>query len=74
MEQLVETIVKLIHEMHPRVRWATIHAVGQLSKYLSLHFQEQYHHHLLPALIEVLDDFDHPRLQVLVCILNEKLH
>ncbi|KAH0711285.1 hypothetical protein KY289_007244 [Solanum tuberosum] len=29
---------------------------GQLSMYLSPHFQEQYHQQLLPALIEVFDD------------------
>ncbi|KAH0714032.1 hypothetical protein KY290_006898 [Solanum tuberosum] len=29
---------------------------GQLSMYLSPHFQEQYHHQLLPALIEAFDD------------------
>nr|XP_016444287.1 PREDICTED: importin-5-like [Nicotiana tabacum] len=63
MGQLVETLVMLIHDTHPRVRWATIHAIGQLSKYLSPHFQEQYHQQILPALLEVLDDFDNPRLQ-----------
>ncbi|XP_019261234.1 PREDICTED: importin-5-like [Nicotiana attenuata] len=63
MGQLVETVVMLIHDTHPRVRWATIHAIGQLSKYLSPHFQEQYHQQILPALREVLDDFDNPRLQ-----------
>ncbi|MCD7453686.1 hypothetical protein HAX54_021877 [Datura stramonium] len=63
MEQLVGAIVELIHDKHPRVQWATIRAIGQLSKYLSPHFQEQYHQQLLPALIEVLDDFDNPRLQ-----------
>nr|XP_018621867.1 importin-5-like [Nicotiana tomentosiformis] len=63
MWQLVETVVMLIHDTHPRVRWATIHAIGQLSKYLSPHFQEQYHQQILSALREVLDDFDNPRLQ-----------
>ncbi|XP_075080753.1 uncharacterized protein LOC107769574 [Nicotiana tabacum] len=63
MRQLVETVVMLIHDPHPRVHWATIHAIGQLSKYLSPHFQEQYHQQILPALLEVLDDFDNPRLQ-----------
>nr|XP_025888421.1 importin-5-like [Solanum lycopersicum] len=63
MEKLVQTIVKLIHDEHPRVCWATIRTIGQLSTYLSPHFQEQYHHQLLRALIEVLDDIDNPRLQ-----------
>ncbi|CAN4114708.1 unnamed protein product [Withania somnifera] len=63
MDKLVETIVNLIHDGHPRVRWATIHSIGQLSKHLSPRFQEQYHQQLLPALIQVLDDFDYPRVQ-----------
>ncbi|XP_059307198.1 uncharacterized protein LOC132058844 [Lycium ferocissimum] len=63
MEQLVEAILKLIQDTHPRVRWATIRSIGQLSKYLSPYFQEQYQQQLLPALLEVLDDFDNPRLQ-----------
>ncbi|KAH0642676.1 hypothetical protein KY289_033650 [Solanum tuberosum] len=63
MEKLVQTIVKLIHDEHPRVCWATIRTIGQLSTYLSPRFQEQYHQQLLRALIEVLDDVDNPRLQ-----------
>lgn len=66
MEKLVRTFVDLIHDSHPRVRWATIHTIGQLSTYLSPRFQEKYHQQLLPALIEVLDDYDNPRLQVLL--------
>ncbi|XP_075080763.1 uncharacterized protein LOC142166176 isoform X1 [Nicotiana tabacum] len=64
MGQLVETVVMLIHDTYPRVRWASIHSIGQLSKYLSPHFQEHYHQQILPALLEVLDDFDNPRLQI----------
>ncbi|KAH0648316.1 hypothetical protein KY285_033564 [Solanum tuberosum] len=63
MEKLVQTIVKLIHDEHPRVCWAKIRTIGQLSTYLSPCFQEQYHQQLLRALIEVLDDIDNPRLQ-----------
>ncbi|KAK4728042.1 hypothetical protein R3W88_021030 [Solanum pinnatisectum] len=63
IEKLVQTIVKLIHDEHPRVCWATIRTIGQLSIYLSPRFQEQYHQQLLRALIEVLDDVDNPRLQ-----------
>ncbi|KAG5592162.1 hypothetical protein H5410_042676 [Solanum commersonii] len=51
MEKLVQTIVKLIHEEHPRVCWVTIRTI------------EQYHQQLLRALIEVLDGVDNPRLQ-----------
>ncbi|KAM3283375.1 importin-5 [Capsicum chacoense] len=63
MKLLVETIVKLISDNHPRVRWAAIHTTGQLSMHMSPQFQEQYHQQVLPALIAVLDDHDNPRLQ-----------
>ncbi|PHT99764.1 hypothetical protein BC332_29552 [Capsicum chinense] len=63
MKHLVETIVKLICDNHPRVRWAAIHAIGQLSMHMSPQFQEQYHQQVLPALIKVWSDFDNPRLQ-----------
>lgn len=43
MKHLVETIVKLIFDNHPRVRWVVIHAVGQLSIHISPQFQEPYH-------------------------------
>ncbi|KAM3201528.1 importin-5-like [Capsicum annuum] len=63
MKHLAETIVKLISDNHPRVRWAAIHAIGQLSMHMSPQFQEQYHQQVLPALIKVWSDFDNPRLQ-----------
>ncbi|KAH0664677.1 hypothetical protein KY285_025883 [Solanum tuberosum] len=63
MVKFGQSIVNLMQDSHPRVRWAKIPTIGQLSTYLSPRFQEEYLWQLLPALIEVLDDFDYPRLQ-----------
>ncbi|KAK4707597.1 hypothetical protein R3W88_028522 [Solanum pinnatisectum] len=63
MVKFGQSIVNLMYDSHPRVRWATIRTIGQLSTYLSPRFQEEYLWQLLPALIETLDDFHNPRLQ-----------
>ncbi|XP_006352399.1 importin-5-like isoform X2 [Solanum tuberosum] len=63
MVKFGQSIVNLMYDSHPRVRWATIRTIGQLSTYLSPRFQEEYLWQLLPAFIEVLDDFHNPRLQ-----------
>lgn len=49
---------------HPRVRWAAINAIGQLSTDLGPDLQVQYHQHVLPALAGAMDDFQNPRVQV----------
>ncbi|PHU21498.1 hypothetical protein BC332_06605 [Capsicum chinense] len=63
MEYILQAIVKLIRDKHPRVQWAVIQAIGRISMFMSPQFQQQYHQQVLPALIEVLDDFDNPRSQ-----------
>ncbi|KAH0747796.1 hypothetical protein KY290_027028 [Solanum tuberosum] len=71
MVKFGQSIVNLMQDSHPRVRWAKIRTIGQLSTYLSLRFQEEYLWQLLPALIEVLDDFDYPRLQRGLAMMKE---
>ncbi|KAG5517746.1 hypothetical protein RHGRI_038206 [Rhododendron griersonianum] len=48
---------------HPRVRWAAINAIGQLSTDLGPDLQVQYHQRVLPALAAAMDDFQNPRVQ-----------
>ncbi|RVW48730.1 Importin-5 [Vitis vinifera] len=48
---------------HPRVRWAAINAIGQLSTDLGPDLQVQYHQRVLPALAASMDDFQNPRVQ-----------
>lgn len=63
LEQVVSMVLKSFQDPHPRVRWAAINAIGQLSTDLGPELQEQYHHLVLPALASTMDDFQNPRLQ-----------
>lgn len=63
LEQVVNVVLNLFQDPHPRVRWAAINAVGQLSTDLGPDLQIQYHHLVLPALASAMDDFQNPRVQ-----------
>ncbi|KAE8684056.1 ARM repeat superfamily protein isoform 2 [Hibiscus syriacus] len=63
LEQVVSMVLNSFQDAHPRVRWAAINAIGQLSTDLGPELQTQYHHRVLPALAGVMDDFQNPRVQ-----------
>ncbi|KAL2540861.1 ARM repeat superfamily protein [Abeliophyllum distichum] len=63
LEQVVNMVLSSFQDPHPRVRWAAINAVGQLSTDLGPDLQVQYHQHVLPALASAMDDFQNPRVQ-----------
>ncbi|KAL2557151.1 ARM repeat superfamily protein [Forsythia ovata] len=63
LEQVVNMVLTSFQDPHPRVRWAAINAVGQLSTDLGPDLQVQYHQHVLPALASAMDDFQNPRVQ-----------
>ncbi|GAB4835111.1 hypothetical protein Ancab_000019 [Ancistrocladus abbreviatus] len=63
LEQVVNMILNSFNDPHPRVRWAAINAIGQLSTDLGPDLQEQYHQMALPALAAAMDDFQNPRVQ-----------
>ena len=52
-----------LRDQHPKVRWAACQAVGQMCTDLGPDFQEAEHARLLPGLMAVMDDFNHPRIQ-----------
>lgn len=64
LEQVVSMVLNSFQDPHPRVRWAAINAVGQLSTDLGPELQVQYHQRVLPALAGAMDDFQNPRVQV----------
>ena len=64
LEHVVSMIINSFQDPHPRVRWAAINAVGQLSTDLGPDLQNQYHGLVLPALASAMDDFHNPRVQV----------
>ncbi|GFZ20798.1 ARM repeat superfamily protein [Actinidia rufa] len=63
LEQVVNMVLNSFQDPHPRVRWAAINAVGQLSTDLGPELQNQYHQRVLPALAAAMDDFQNPRVQ-----------
>ncbi|XP_057484195.1 uncharacterized protein LOC130770680 [Actinidia eriantha] len=63
LEQVVNMVLNSFQDPHPRVRWAAINAVGQLSTDLGPELQNQYHQRVLPALAAAMDDFHNPRVQ-----------
>ncbi|KHG13024.1 Importin-5 [Gossypium arboreum] len=63
LEQVVSMVLNSFHDSHPRVRWAAINAIGQLSTDLGPDLQNQYHQRVLPALAGAMDDFQNPRVQ-----------
>ncbi|XP_024975878.1 importin-5-like [Cynara cardunculus var. scolymus] len=63
LEQVVSMVLNSFQDPHPRVRWAAINAIGQLSTDLGPDLQNQYHHLVLPALASAMDDFHNPRVQ-----------
>lgn len=64
LEQVVSMMLKSFQDAHPRVRWAAINAIGQLSTDLGPELQTQYHQSVLPALAGAMGDFQNPRVQV----------
>ena len=64
LEQVVSMVLNSFQDSHPRVRWAAINAIGQLSTDLGPDLQNQYHQRVLPALAAAMDDFQNPRVQV----------
>nr|DAD30144.1 TPA_asm: hypothetical protein HUJ06_031612 [Nelumbo nucifera] len=63
LEQIVSMVLNSFQDPHPRVRWAAINAIGQLSTDLGPELQVQYHQRVLPALAAAMDDFQNPRVQ-----------
>lgn len=63
LEQVVNMVLNSFQDPHPRVRWAAINAIGQLSTDLGPDLQVQYHQRVLPALAAAMDDFQNPRVQ-----------
>ncbi|XVE70336.1 hypothetical protein DITRI_Ditri10aG0064300 [Diplodiscus trichospermus] len=63
LEQVVSMVLNSFRDSHPRVRWAAINAIGQLSTDLGPDLQNLYHQRVLPALAAAMDDFQNPRVQ-----------
>ena len=56
LENIVGMIVANFSDPHPRVRWAAINTVGQMSTDFGPGLQTKLHGTVLPALVTVMDD------------------
>ncbi|KAK4788129.1 hypothetical protein SAY86_019448 [Trapa natans] len=63
LDQVVSMTLNSFQDPHPRVRWAAINAIGQLSTDLGPELQVQYHQKVLLELAGAMDDFHNPRVQ-----------
>ncbi|KAH9315236.1 hypothetical protein KI387_023863 [Taxus chinensis] len=63
LEPVVNMIMNSFRDPHPRVRWASINALGQLSTDLDPGLQKQFHQQVVPALVDAMGDIQNPRVQ-----------
>ncbi|RUS25813.1 importin subunit beta-3, partial [Jimgerdemannia flammicorona] len=67
MEAELGTIIQLVlphfRDPHPRVRYATCNAIGQMSTDFAPNLQKKFHEMVLTHLIPVMDDNANPRVQ-----------
>ncbi|KAL4611944.1 uncharacterized protein LOC142606716 [Castanea sativa] len=63
LDHVLAMVLNSFQHPHPRVRWAAINAIGQLSTDLGPDLQVKYHGQVLPALAASMDDFQNPRVQ-----------
>eukprot|EP00878_Enallax_costatus_P012560 GHUV01013118.1.p1 GENE.GHUV01013118.1~~GHUV01013118.1.p1 ORF type:complete len:1009 (+),score=321.88 GHUV01013118.1:364-3390(+) len=67
MQEQVEPLVQMcltgLSDTHPKVRWASCQALGQMCTDLGPELQQRCGNAVLPALLAAMDDFNNPRVQ-----------
>ena len=53
---MIPTVLQHLQHANPRVRYAALHCIGQISDDMSEDFQEEYGAQVLPALVKGLED------------------
>jgi len=64
LAELVASILPLLRDENPRVRWAATNCLGQLSTDLGPALQSNFHSQILPALTAAMDPSHEPNLRV----------
>lgn len=59
----VQAILQSFADPHPRVRWAAINGIGQLSSDFGPFVQNNFHQEVIPRLIACMGDNANPRVQ-----------
>lgn len=61
LSDILNNIVPLLNDPHPKVRWAGCNCIGQMSTDFGPKLQKKFHSMVLPALVAVMDDVNNPR-------------
>lgn len=63
LDNVITMILPHFTDPHPRVRWAACNTFGQMFTDFGPTIQSKYHARVLPALMNVMEDRDNPRVQ-----------
>ena len=63
LKQIMDGILNFLRDPHPRVRYATCNAIGQMSTDFATIFEKKFHDKVIPGLLMVMDDNENPRVQ-----------
>lgn len=63
LNQIVDAVLPMLQDPHPRVRYAACNAIGQLSTDFAPQLEKKFHDRIIPGLLIILDDVTHPRVQ-----------
>ncbi|KAI9190858.1 importin subunit beta-3 [Polychytrium aggregatum] len=63
LKRVVDLVVPYTRDPHPRVRYAALNTIGQLSTDFAPLIQSDYHHVVLESLATCMDDAQYPRVQ-----------
>eukprot|EP00347_Sterkiella_histriomuscorum_P012526 403368238 len=64
--QMMATVLQHLQHPNPRIRFAALHCIGQMSEDMKEEFQDRFHEQVMPALLQCLDD-PIPRVQSHAC-------
>jgi len=64
--QMIPILIQHLSHNNPKIRYATLHCLGQIADDMPEEFQKAYHATVLPALVIALDD-QVPRVQAHAC-------
>jgi len=56
LDPIMEFVIEFTHNEHPKVRYASLHAIGQVADDKKATFQDRYLHIILPKILDLLND------------------
>lgn len=72
LHDLIGLILPRMQDEHPRVRWASLNAIGQLAHDFAPYFQSEFHAEIMPRVINMFQDVGNPKVQAIAatCIVS----